>query len=149
MMITPYRIETRYYYVSRFFDELEKNLIFVNTNSHLENRAQFIKYLLHGVPTPAFYFDTNKQGIYVAVDGVKRLNALKDYFNNEFTISIDDDSDKFYFYKDLPVRVRRNLNSTILTFHFVDTFIPYDDKLYIFSHVQEMHKILSRINYDK
>jgi hypothetical protein len=49
-------------------------------------KKAYIESLILGFPSPSFIFTKNEEQILVIVDGVKRLKAIIDYINNEFSI---------------------------------------------------------------
>lgn len=51
-----------------------------------QQKSELIESLIMGLPLPIFYFNEDKQGRLIVVDGRQRLTALFQYINNEFKL---------------------------------------------------------------
>lgn len=45
-----------------------------------EQKSQLIESLVLRIPLPAFYFDGSNNGLWIVIDGLQRLTALKEFF---------------------------------------------------------------------
>lgn len=52
-----------------------------------DRRSELIESVLMGLPLPVFYFNQDKYGNLIVIDGRQRLSALFSYMNNEFKLS--------------------------------------------------------------
>lgn len=52
-----------------------------------DRKSELIESVLMGLPLPIFYFNQDKYGNLIVVDGRQRLGALFSYLNNEFKLS--------------------------------------------------------------
>lgn len=52
----------------------------------IKQKCELVESVLMGLPLPIFYFNQNKNGKLVVVDGRQRLTALFEYMNNKFAL---------------------------------------------------------------
>lgn len=52
-----------------------------------ENKAELVESVLMGLPLPIFYFNQDKYGNLIVVDGRQRLTAMFSYMNNDYKLS--------------------------------------------------------------
>lgn len=52
----------------------------------LQQKRELIESILMGLPLPIFYFNEDKAGRLIVIDGRQRLNAIFSYLNNEFLL---------------------------------------------------------------
>lgn len=144
-----YRIETKYYSINTILNEPAFTISFRNDYPWFTQKNEdFITSLILGIPAQSFYLDTAWNGDWVIIDGVARMSAVINFINNAYKISKNKVTEGGFF-DDLEPRVRRSLLNTIFTFHIIDVQIPYDDKVFIFKHFQDLDKILTRIKRDE
>lgn len=78
--------------LKRRFDAKPKRII-LDSDFQRENvwykdrKSELIESVLMGLPLPIFYFNQDKYGNLIVVDGRQRLGALFSYLNNEFRLS--------------------------------------------------------------
>ena len=51
-----------------------------------QQKSELVESLIMGLPLPIFYFNEDKQGRLIVVDGRQRLTALFQYINNDFKL---------------------------------------------------------------
>lgn len=52
-----------------------------------DNKAELVESVLMGLPLPIFYFNQDKYGNLIVVDGRQRLTAMFSYMNGEYTLN--------------------------------------------------------------
>ena len=52
-----------------------------------ENKAELVESVLMGLPLPVFYFNQDKYGKLIVVDGRQRLTAMFSYMNDEYKLN--------------------------------------------------------------
>ena len=52
----------------------------------LQQKRELIESILMGLPLPIFYFNEDKMGRLIVIDGRQRLNAVFSFLNNEFAL---------------------------------------------------------------
>lgn len=53
----------------------------------LQQKIELVESVLMGLPLPIFYFNQDKKGVLIVVDGRQRLTALFSYMNDDFKLS--------------------------------------------------------------
>ena len=77
--------------LKRRFDNNDKRVILDSDFQRgdvwgLERKAELIESVLMGLPLPIFYFNQDKYGRLIVVDGRQRLTALFEYMDNKFAL---------------------------------------------------------------
>lgn len=100
--------------------------------------SKLIESLIMNVPIPPLYFSEEKDGNWLVVDGLQRLNAIKTFYQNEYALKkldIIKELEKLK-YKDLPPKSKRLLDNGLLRINV----IKYD------SHPDIKYDIFMRLN---
>lgn len=80
------------YELKRKFDSKEKRII-LDSDFQREDvwtpqrKMELVESVLMGLPLPIFYFNQDKYGRLIVVDGRQRLTALFDYMDDKFTLN--------------------------------------------------------------
>ncbi|NEQ85009.1 MAG: DUF262 domain-containing protein, partial [Moorea sp. SIO2I5] len=113
---------------------------------NLRKKSLFIESLLNNLTIPAFFFCEDKNLNCEVVDGQQRLNTIRSFANDEF--SIIDDSNIDYIapgapryvgkkYSELEDVLQNIFNDYPLTIIFMPKSIPLETKLEIFRRINE------------
>ncbi|MEO0044671.1 MAG: hypothetical protein RL329_4120 [Bacteroidota bacterium] len=89
-------------------------------------KSRFIESLLMGFPIPPFYLNLREDGSYLIIDGLQRTITLKEYLNNEFTLS-ELTSLKRYngkYFKDLPTALQAKMEDRGLNVYILKATTP-------------------------
>lgn len=94
-------------------------------------RKKLIDSILRGWKIPPVHFVINDDFLEVVLDGQQRLAAIRDFYNNEFTVDgnidpLDDDISVLdgLFYKDLPIEWQRRFKCYTVTVIRLTEFKP-------------------------
>lgn len=115
----------------------------------ITRKSRLIESLLLRIPLPVFYMALDKKGFYQVVDGVQRLNVIKDFMSNKFKLKNLEYLNKLegkYFRKlkkdntideeiSLPFSLISRIEDTILTFNVIDPQTPTKVKYDIFKRI--------------
>jgi hypothetical protein len=76
------------------------------TEDRLENPAAFIDSMIRRIPTQSLYLDGSERQ-WFCIDGNKRLNAIKDFYNNVFPLEADiyNEKVKGLYHKDIKLYI--------------------------------------------
>lgn len=79
------------YELKRKFDSKEKRIILDSDFQRedvwtLQRKIELVESVMMGLPLPIFYFNQDKYGRLIVVDGRQRLTALFDYMNDKFAL---------------------------------------------------------------
>lgn len=88
------KVEKGFYTVfelKRKFDSKDKKIILDSDFQREEvwkpiQKSELIESILMGLPLPIFYFNEDKKGRLIVIDGRQRLTALFEYLDNEFSL---------------------------------------------------------------
>ena len=67
-----------------FDNAVQRSLVWDNSKKSL-----LIHSMLYGFAIPAMYFTRDENGVYDSLDGKQRSNAISEYMNDEFCLSLD------------------------------------------------------------
>lgn len=125
-----------------------------------EDRAsQLIESVIMNVPIPPLYFSEEDNGKWLVIDGLQRLNALKNFYANEYPLKgleILKELEKLK-YKDLPPKAKDLLNDGLLRINVIKKDSHPDIKYDIFMRLnkgavslnyQELRNCLYRGNFN-
>jgi len=99
-----------------------------------DRSSQLIESIIMNVPIPPLYFAEEDNGKWLVVDGLQRLTAIKDYFENEYKLidlEIISELDTLKF-KDLPAKPRDLLKDGLLRINVIKKDSHPDIKYDIF-----------------
>ena len=103
----------------------------------IQQQRELIESILMGLPLPIFYFNQDKQGRLIVIDGRQRLNAIFSFMNNEFALDklkILDDFNKKKF-SDLDGVYQSKIEDYQLMAHVIQAMTPDRVKFDIFDRV--------------
>lgn len=87
------KVDKGFYTAFELKRKFEKHLIKLDDDFQREDvwktkqKIELIESVLMGLPLPIFYFNQDKKGVLIVVDGRQRLTALFSYMNDEFKLS--------------------------------------------------------------
>lgn len=87
------KVDKGFYTAFELKRKFEKKLIKLDDDFQREDvwkpkqKIELIESVLMGLPLPIFYFNQDKKGVLIVVDGRQRLTALFSYMSNEFKLS--------------------------------------------------------------
>ncbi|MFD2937780.1 DUF262 domain-containing protein [Spirosoma flavum] len=114
-----------------------------------EDRAsQLIESVIMNVPIPPLYFSEEDNGKWLVIDGLQRLNALKNFYENEYPLKgleILKELEKLK-YKDLPPKAKDLLNDGLLRINVIKKDSHPDIKYDIF---MRLNKGAVSLNYQE
>jgi len=90
--IEALKVEKAFYSVFELKRKFDKNLIKLDADFQRDEvwnsrqKIELIESILMGLPLPIFYFNRDKDGVLVVVDGRQRLGAMFDYMNDKFAL---------------------------------------------------------------
>lgn len=103
----------------------------------LQQQRELIESILMGLPLPIFYFNQDKTGRLIVIDGRQRLNAIFSFLDNKFALDklkILDDFNKKKF-KDLEPVYQSKIEDYQLMAHVIQPTTPDQVKFDIFDRV--------------
>lgn len=103
----------------------------------LQQQRELIESILMGLPLPIFYFNQDKTGRLIVIDGRQRLNAIFSFLDNKFALDklkILDDFNKKKF-KDLDPVYQSKIEDYQLMAHVIQPTTPDQVKFDIFDRV--------------
>lgn len=103
----------------------------------LQQRRELIESILMGLPLPIFYFNQDKSGRLIVIDGRQRLNAIFSFLDNGFALDklkILDDFNKKKF-SDLDPIYQSKIEDYQLMAHVIQPSTPDQVKFDIFDRV--------------
>lgn len=79
------------YELKRKFDAIEKRIVLDSDFQResvwkLNQKAELVESILMGLPLPIFYFNQDKKGRLIVIDGRQRLTALFEFMNNKWAL---------------------------------------------------------------
>lgn len=104
---------------------------------NLQQKRELIESILMGLPLPIFYFNEDKMGRLIVIDGRQRLSAIFSFLNNEFALDklkILDDFNKKKF-KDLDPIYQSKIEDYQIMAHVIQAMTPDRVKFDIFDRV--------------
>ena len=87
------KVDKGFYTAFELKRKFEKHLIKLDDDFQREDvwkpkqKIELIESVLMGLPLPIFYFNQDKKGVLIVVDGRQRLTALFSYMSDEFKLS--------------------------------------------------------------
>ena len=90
--IEALKVEKAFYSVFELKRKFDKSLIKLDADFQRDEvwnsrqKIELIESILMGLPLPIFYFNRDKDGVLVVVDGRQRLGAMFDYMNDKFAL---------------------------------------------------------------
>lgn len=104
----------------------------------VEQKSQLIESLILRIPLPAFYFDGSNNAMWVVIDGLQRLTALKDFFVTgelklyglEFLKDLEG-----LTIKDMPRAYERRMKETQIITYIINPGAPVNLKYNIFKRI--------------
>ena len=130
------------YELKRKFDK-EPSLVIIDSDFQresvwkLQQKRELIESILMGLPLPIFYFNEDKRGRLIVIDGRQRLNAIFEFLNNNFTLDklkILDEFNKKKF-KDLDSIYQSKIEDYQIIAHVIQPMTPDRVKFDIFDRV--------------
>lgn len=103
----------------------------------IQQKRELIESILMGLPLPIFYFNQDKKGRLVVIDGRQRLNAIFSFMNNDFALDklkILDEFNKKKF-DDLDPVYQSKIEDYQLMAHIIQPMTPDRVKFDIFDRV--------------
>ena len=88
------KVEKRFYTFFELYRKYQKNPTQIIMDSDfqrkevwlLQQKRELIESILMRLPLPIFYFNQDRSGRLIVIDGRQRLNAVFSFINNEFTL---------------------------------------------------------------
>ncbi len=107
--------------------------------------SQLIESLIMNVPIPPLYFSEEEDGNWLVLDGLQRLSAIKNFFENEFSLQKLEiiKELKKYKYKDLPPTAKNLLKDALLRINVIKKESHPDIKYDIFMRLNKGAVILN------
>lgn len=130
------------YELKRKYDK-KPSLVILDSDFQRENvwapqqQRELIESILMGLPLPIFYFNQDKSGRLIVIDGRQRLNAIFSFMNNEFSLDklkILDEFNKKKF-ADLDPIYQSKIEDYQLMAHVIQPMTPDRVKFDIFDRV--------------
>ena len=117
-------IDTQYLDLS---PEFQRNEVWKDN----KRKSLFIESLLLNIPIPIFYAYSNQDEQLSIIDGKQRLSTIRDFYEGKFSLTNLHHLKQFngLVYKDLPERVKNNLDRYQCYFYILNYLTP---KRYIF-----------------
>ncbi len=115
----------------------------------LQQRRELIESILMGLPLPLFYFNQDKSGRLIVIDGRQRLSAIFSFMNNEFMLDklkILDEFNKKKF-KDLDPVYQSKIEDYQIMAHVIQPMTPDRVKFDIFDRVNRAGTKLNNLVY--
>lgn len=112
----------------------------------LSQRRELVESVLMGLPLPIFYFNEDKFGRLIVIDGRQRLTSLFEFMNNKFyldDLKILDELNKKKF-KDLEPNLQYKIEDYQLMAHVIQPPTPDRIKFDIFDRVNRGGTILNK-----
>lgn len=117
-------------------------------------KSKLIESLLLRIPLPIFYFAEDKEGRLTIVDGLQRLTTIKEFMNNEFSLThleYLDEGVKGRYYKSNPEKRQKGIdakyyrwfNMSQFAVNVIDPSSPYKVKYDIFRRINTGGKPLN------
>lgn len=119
--------------------DFQRNLVWDN-----QRKSRLIESILMRIPLPMFYFAQDEEGRISVVDGLQRLNTIREFMNNELVLKnleyLDDKcGGKVYTHKDpkkaIDAKYFRWFNMTQITVNVIDPSSPFKLKYDIFRRI--------------
>ena len=104
---------------------------------NLQQRRELIESILMGLPLPIFYFNQDKSGRLIVIDGRQRLNAIFSFLDNDFALDklkILDEFNKKRF-QDLDPIFQSKIEDYQIIAHVIQPMTPDRVKFDIFDRV--------------
>ena len=90
--IDALKVEKAFYPIFQLKRKFDKNLIKLDADFqrdevwNLKQKIELVESVLMGLPLPIFYFNRDKDGVLIVVDGRQRLGALFDFMNDKYAL---------------------------------------------------------------
>lgn len=90
--IDALKVEKAFYSIFELKRKFEKSLIKLDADFqrdevwNLKQKIELVESVLMGLPLPIFYFNRDKDGVLIVVDGRQRLGALFDFMNDKYAL---------------------------------------------------------------
>ena len=90
--IDALKVEKAFYPIFQLKRKFDKNLIKLDADFQrdevwkLKQKIELVESVLMGLPLPIFYFNRDKDGVLIVVDGRQRLGALFDFMNDKYAL---------------------------------------------------------------
>ena len=99
--------------------------------------SRYIESIILQFPTPAFWVDIQGDKK-ILIDGVKRLYALKQFFDNKFKLQRLEYFLPYaeHYYYELPKHVRRKIKEHENTLYIIDNYVPIEIKKSLFKKIK-------------
>lgn len=113
-----------------------------------DRASQLIESVIMNVPIPPLYFAEEETGKWLVIDGLQRLNSIKNYFQNEFplkNLEIIKELEGLK-YKDLPPKAKDLLNDGLMRVNVIKKDSHPDIKYDIF---MRLNKGSVTLNYQE
>lgn len=149
------RVETKNFSLRQIYDMIQEGDINLSPDfqRHLVwdnyRKSRLIESILLRIPLPMFYFSQDEEGILSVVDGLQRLNAIKEYMENKYYLKdleyLKDCEGKYYSVegKKIESKFIRWFNMTQITVNVVDPQSPFKVKYDIFRRINTGGKPLN------
>jgi hypothetical protein len=113
-----------------------------------ERASQLIESVIMNVPIPPLYFAEEESNRWLVIDGLQRLNSIKNYFENEFSLKNLEIIKELegLKYKDLPPKAKDLLNDGLLRVNVIKKDSHPDIKYDIF---MRLNKGSVTLNYQE
>lgn len=112
---------------------VRKRLILKSTYAHKtkwnsQQKVLFIESLLLGIPIPAFFLVEEKNGNFIVIDGLERLNTIIDFLENRlsleesayFLVNTNSNTLNTFFRKDLKSKYEHKILTTNLLINIIE-----------------------------
>jgi hypothetical protein len=154
------KIRRDVYSISDIFNKIQKNDIDLNPDFQRNlvwdeaRKSKLIESILLGIPLPVFYFAEDKDGIFHVIDGLQRLNTIKEFMNNQFRLKNLEhleklcshkfyNNEKYESARNLDRKFQRRIENTQLNINIIESSSPSKVKYDIFRRINEGGKPLN------